>query len=69
MDTPGTPGIKRGRWTNQLQYLHKVVLMKGVWKHQFAWPFQSPVDPVKLNLPVGLQAFFLYLLRRDESHV
>ncbi|XP_052790647.1 bromodomain-containing protein 3-like isoform X2 [Mya arenaria] len=41
----------RGRMTNQLQYLHKVVLLKGVWKHQFAWPFQVPVDPVKLNLP------------------
>ncbi|XP_052223772.1 bromodomain-containing protein 2-like isoform X3 [Dreissena polymorpha] len=49
----GTPksSTKRGRLTNQLQYLHKVVLMKGVWKHQFAWPFHQPVDPVKLHLP------------------
>ncbi|XP_034045681.1 bromodomain-containing protein 4 isoform X3 [Thalassophryne amazonica] len=38
------------RQTNQLQYLLKVVL-KSLWKHQFAWPFQSPVDAVKLNLP------------------
>jgi len=48
---PGTPTAKRGRLTNQLQYLLKMVLMKGVWKHQFAWPFHCPVDPVKLNLP------------------
>ncbi|KAM4751302.1 bromodomain-containing protein 4-like isoform 1-T2 [Anableps anableps] len=38
------------RQTNQLQYLLKVVL-KTLWKHQFAWPFQAPVDAVKLNLP------------------
>ena len=39
------------RVTNQLQYLLKVV-MKSVWKHQFAWPFHKPVDAVALNLPV-----------------
>ncbi|XP_046690578.1 bromodomain-containing protein 4 isoform X3 [Silurus meridionalis] len=38
------------RQTNQLQYLLKVVL-KNLWKHQFSWPFQAPVDAVKLNLP------------------
>uniref|UniRef100_A0A3B4B125 Bromodomain containing 4 n=1 Tax=Periophthalmus magnuspinnatus TaxID=409849 RepID=A0A3B4B125_9GOBI len=38
------------RQTNQLQYLLKVVL-KTLWKHHFAWPFQAPVDAVKLNLP------------------
>ncbi|XP_078140729.1 bromodomain-containing protein 4 isoform X5 [Centroberyx gerrardi] len=38
------------RQTNQLQYLLKVVL-KSLWKHQFSWPFQSPVDAAKLNLP------------------
>ncbi|XP_048346264.1 bromodomain-containing protein 4 isoform X3 [Sphaerodactylus townsendi] len=38
------------RMTNQLQYLLKVVL-KTLWKHQFSWPFQQPVDAVKLNLP------------------
>ncbi|KAM4584542.1 bromodomain-containing protein 4-like isoform 1-T1 [Odontesthes bonariensis] len=38
------------RQTNQLQYLLKVVL-KTLWKHQFAWPFQAPVDSVKLGLP------------------
>lgn len=40
------------RQTNQLQYLLKVVL-KVLWKHQFSWPFQAPVDAVKLNLPVS----------------
>ncbi|KAM7371787.1 hypothetical protein PAMP_008997 [Pampus punctatissimus] len=43
---PGRPK----RQTNQLQYLLKVVL-KTLWKHQFAWPFHAPVDAVKLNLP------------------
>ncbi|KAM3925151.1 bromodomain-containing protein 4 isoform 2-T2 [Leptodactylus fuscus] len=38
------------RQTNQLQYLLKTVL-KTLWKHQFAWPFQQPVDAIKLNLP------------------
>ncbi|XP_012883734.1 PREDICTED: bromodomain-containing protein 4 [Dipodomys ordii] len=41
---------KPKRLTNQLQYLLRVVL-KTLWKHQFAWPFQQPVDAVKLNLP------------------
>uniref|UniRef100_H3C9H8 Bromodomain containing 4 n=1 Tax=Tetraodon nigroviridis TaxID=99883 RepID=H3C9H8_TETNG len=38
------------RQTNQLQFLLKMVL-KTLWKHQFAWPFHAPVDAVKLNLP------------------
>ncbi|XP_013880121.1 bromodomain-containing protein 4 isoform X2 [Austrofundulus limnaeus] len=38
------------RQTNQLQYLLKVVV-KSLWKHQYAWPFHAPVDAVKLNLP------------------
>ncbi|XP_067894142.1 bromodomain-containing protein 3-like [Heterodontus francisci] len=41
---------KYSRITNQLQYLQKVVV-KALWKHHFAWPFQQPVDAVKLNLP------------------
>ncbi|XP_070279368.1 bromodomain testis-specific protein-like isoform X1 [Myotis yumanensis] len=41
---------KNGRLTNQLQYLQKVVL-KALWKHSFSWPFQQPVDAVKLDLP------------------
>lgn len=39
-----------GHATNQLHYIAKTV-MKIVWKHQFSWPFQQPVDAVKLNLP------------------
>ena len=42
---------KRGHVTNQLQYIKNIVL-KALWKHQFAWPFYQPVDHVKLNLPV-----------------
>lgn len=45
------PPNRPGRITNQLQFLQKGVL-KPVWKHQFAWPFQQPVDAKKLNLPV-----------------
>ncbi|XP_077602134.1 bromodomain testis-specific protein isoform X2 [Crocuta crocuta] len=41
---------KNGRLTNQLQYLQRVVL-KALWKHSFSWPFQQPVDAVKLKLP------------------
>lgn len=41
------------RQTNQLQYLLKVVV-KSLWKHQYAWPFHAPVDAVKLNLPVSI---------------
>ncbi|XP_073501342.1 bromodomain testis-specific protein [Phyllobates terribilis] len=41
---------KTGRLTNQLQYLEKVVL-KALWKHNFSWPFQQPVDAAKLSLP------------------
>lgn len=45
---PGKPGRK----TNQLQYMQNVVV-KTLWKHQFAWPFYQPVDAIKLNLPVS----------------
>ncbi|KAL2092330.1 hypothetical protein ACEWY4_012128 [Coilia grayii] len=41
---------KPGRKTNQLQYMQNVVV-KTLWRHQFAWPFYTPVDAVKLNLP------------------
>ncbi|XP_013778221.1 bromodomain-containing protein 3-like isoform X4 [Limulus polyphemus] len=44
------PPDKPHRNTNQLQFLLKVV-MKAVWKHQFAWPFREPVDTIKLKLP------------------
>ncbi|KAJ3605876.1 hypothetical protein NHX12_027919 [Muraenolepis orangiensis] len=39
-----------GRKTNQLQYMQNVVV-KSLWRHQFAWPFYHPVDVVKLGLP------------------
>ncbi|ESO05525.1 hypothetical protein HELRODRAFT_191322 [Helobdella robusta] len=45
-----SPSRKKGRMTNQLQFLKNVVI-KTLWKHQFAWPFYKPVDAVKLNLP------------------
>ncbi|KAK5898670.1 hypothetical protein CesoFtcFv8_008223 [Champsocephalus esox] len=38
------------RQTNQLQFLLKEVY-KTLWKHHFAWPFQAPVDAIKLGLP------------------
>ncbi|CAF3000387.1 unnamed protein product [Rotaria sp. Silwood2] len=47
---PHVPVTKRGRQTNQLQYMSKVIL-KVLFKHEFSWPFQKPVNPVKLHLP------------------
>ncbi|XP_026152658.1 bromodomain-containing protein 3-like isoform X2 [Mastacembelus armatus] len=41
---------KPGRRTNQLQYMQNVVI-KSLWRHQFAWPFHQPVDAVTLGLP------------------
>lgn len=29
------------------------VVVKTLWKHQFAWPFYQPVDAIKLCLWVG----------------
>ncbi|KAJ8408672.1 hypothetical protein AAFF_G00253070 [Aldrovandia affinis] len=45
-----TNSTKPGRKTNQLQYMQNVVV-KTLWKHQFAWPFYQPVDAIKLSLP------------------
>ena len=53
MNVPAVVPTKPGRLTNQLQYMQKVVL-KALWKHQFSWPFHTPVDAVKLNLHVCL---------------
>lgn len=51
---------KPGRRTNQLQYMEKVVV-KALWRHQFAWPFYQPVDAVSLGLPVSnLFVFFFF---------
>ena len=46
-------GGAEGRATNQLQYLLKSVL-RVLWRHHYAWPFQKPVDPVALKIPVRL---------------
>ncbi|CAL8317914.1 unnamed protein product [Lota lota] len=46
VSNPAQPGRK----TNQLQYMQNVVV-KSLWRHQFAWPFYHPVDVVKLGLP------------------
>ncbi|KAI5091471.1 bromodomain-containing protein 3 isoform X4 [Silurus meridionalis] len=45
-----TNATKPGRKTNQLQYMQNVVV-KTLWRHQFAWPFYVPVDAIKLGLP------------------
>lgn len=29
------------------------VVVKTLWKHQFAWPFYQPVDAIKLCLAVS----------------
>ena len=47
-----------GRQTNQLQYLLK--MHKVIWKHQFAWPFHTPVDADKLNLPVSTITLYFH---------
>ncbi|XP_068429888.1 bromodomain-containing protein 3-like [Clinocottus analis] len=51
---PPPPGFTNpngpGRRTNQLQYMQNVVI-KSLWRHQFAWPFHQPVDAVALGLP------------------
>lgn len=54
------PAHRPGRVTNQLQYLHKIVL-KALLKHQFAWPFHQPVDAKKLNLPVCISSILLLI--------
>lgn len=48
LPTPDRPG----RHTNQLQYLKNVVT-KSLWRHNFSWPFQNPVDTIKLQIPVS----------------
>lgn len=44
------PEHRPGRNTNQIVYIKNVVL-KGLWKHQHAWPFHSPVNAIDLNIP------------------
>lgn len=56
------------RQTNQLQYLLKMVV-KGLWKHQFAWPFHAPVDAVKLNLPVSASFVSVWMGIDKSEHL
>lgn len=53
------PPDRPGRLTNQLLFLQKNV-MKTLWQHRYAWPFQQPVDAKKLNLPVCCCCFNLF---------
>ncbi len=46
------PPGKRTRHTNKLDFVYREVL-KAVLKHKHAWPFEKPVDAVKLNLHVS----------------
>lgn len=47
------PEGKPHRNTNCLDFVLKVVL-KAIYKHNFAWPFRTPVDAIRLKLPVRL---------------
>mgnify|MGYP002649202294 CR=1 FL=1 len=44
------PPHKPHRNTNKLQFILRI-LNRNILKHQYAWPFQSPVDAIKLALP------------------
>ena len=59
----GDTGVVQKHQTNQLHYLLKHVF-KAVWKHNFSWPFQSPVDAKKLGLPVrkGNYCLIIYIM-------
>jgi len=47
---PYKPTKRQGnRNTNQLEFMKNVVF-KAVWKHPNAWPFHTPVDPIKLGI-------------------
>ncbi|VDL70518.1 unnamed protein product [Nippostrongylus brasiliensis] len=57
------PMGKPTRHTNQLDYILNTVL-KEVMKHKHAWPFNVPVDTVKLNLP----NMKYYIIRFKDYH-
>lgn len=54
---------KKGRNTNQLQYLLKNVV-RTLWRHHYAWPFLKPVDPVALRIPVSMMTEHVLVLVR-----
>lgn len=67
-DSDELPGKGQGRVTNHLQYLLKSVL-RVLWRHQFAWPFHKPVDPVALNIPVSGTALYLQPPYKNVLHL
>jgi len=36
--------------TNQIHFIKRNIF-QAVWRHKYAWPFHTPVDPEKLGLP------------------
>ena len=52
----GTP--VRHPMTTQLTYIKRSVF-PAMFKHPYAWPFHTPVDVVKLNLPVSNFVLFI----------
>jgi hypothetical protein len=50
--------ITQGRQTNQLKFIQQTIV-KALWKHNFSWPFQKPVDAEALNLPVIYNYLFI----------
>ena len=48
---PVFPPLERpGRVTNRLEYIRKKVV-PAMFNHKDAWPFKTPVDAIKLNIP------------------
>ena len=43
---------RQSRFRFQLDYIEQV-LLKSLWEHRHAWPFQQPVDTKALNLYVS----------------
>lgn len=71
--TPPAVIPKKGRNTNQLQFLLKNIV-RTLWRHHYAWPFLKPVDPVALRIPVSFlmisQSIILYgLMQHIHAHV
>ena len=43
--------LGQNNFGNKIPFIFRDVVMKAVWKHQFGWPFQTPVDAKALNIP------------------
>jgi bromodomain-containing protein 4 len=37
-------------------------VIKSLWKHYYAWPFQQPVDTMDFNIPVSFFKIIIWLL-------